>query len=143
VPAPPSALEAATAALARRDRSAADLVAYLERRGSTPEDAAEAVERLEAAGYVDDARYARRRAEVLAERGYGDDGIRCELTREGVGAEESDAAVAELVPERERAVAELRRARSPRAAARRLATKGFSADAIEAAATAVRLEPDA
>jgi regulatory protein len=140
VPPPPSSLETATAALARRDRSAADLVAYLERRGSTPEDAAQTVERLAAAGYVDDARFARRRAETLAERGYGDSGIRFELARVGVGTEEAEAAVAELTPEHERAIAELRRARAPLAAARRLAAKGFSPDAIEAAAASIRLE---
>ena len=60
----PTALEAAAKALARRDRSAADLTAYLERRGTAPEEAGEAVERLQQAGYVDDGRYAARRAEM-------------------------------------------------------------------------------
>src|SRR5205823_10954302 len=88
VTAHPTALEAATKALARRDRSAADLTAYLERRGTGAEDAATAVERLRQAGYVDDARYATARAEVLAERGYGDEAVRFELGRNGLGAVE-------------------------------------------------------
>jgi regulatory protein len=124
--APRSALEVATAALAQRDRSAASLVAYLERRGAAPEDASHAVERLAAAGYVDDARFALRRAEVLAERGQGDEAIRFVLAKDGVGADEIDAALAAL-----------QRAMTPLAGARRLAGKGFSADAIESALAAL------
>jgi len=133
----PTALEAAAKALARRDRSAADLTAYLERRGTAPDDAATAVERLQQAGYVDDGRYATSRAEVLAERGYGDEAVRFELHRDGVAAEEIEAALASLAPERERALAILRRARTPLAAVRRLAGKGFSADVIESALAAL------
>jgi len=135
--APRSALEAATAALAQRDRSAASLVAYLERRGAAPEDASHAVECLAAAGYVDDARFALRRAEVLAQRGQGDEAIRFALAKDGVGAEEMDAALAALAPERERALAALYRAKTPLAGARRLAGKGFSPDAIESALAAL------
>ena len=133
----PTALEAATKALARRDRSAADLTAYLERRGTAAEDAATAVERLRQAGYVDDVRYATARAEVLAERGYGDEAVRFELGRDGLGAAEIEAALAALAPEPERAIAVLRRAKTPLAALRRLAAKGFSADAIESALAAL------
>jgi regulatory protein len=132
-----TALEAATAALARRDRSAADLTAYLERRGTPPEEASRAVARLQEAGYVNDARYATARAAALADRGYGDEGVRLELHRDGVSDDEIEAALAELAPEPERAVAALRRAKTPLAAARRLAGKGFSADAIESALAAL------
>jgi regulatory protein len=133
----PTPLEAAAKALARRDRSAADLTAYLERHGTAPDDAGHAVARLEEAGYVDDARYAARRAEILAGRGYGDDAVRFELERYGVGADEIEAAVASLAPERERALTFLRGAKTPLAAVRRLAGKGFSADALESALAAV------
>lgn len=129
---PPTALEAATAALARRDRPAAGLVAYLERRGVAGDEARAAVARLRDAGYVDDARYAERRAEVLAERGYGDEGIRFELLRDGVAAAEATVAVAALPPERERAAALLREAADPSATARRLLAKGFAPEALEA-----------
>jgi len=135
----PTALEAAAKALARRDRSAADLTAYLERHGTTPEEAGDAVARLRDAGYVDDTRYAARRAEVLAERGYGDEAVRFELERDGVAADEIDAALGALAPERERALGLLAAAKSPQAGLRRLAAKGFGADSLEA--VAARLMP--
>jgi regulatory protein len=135
----PTALEAAAKALARRDRSAADLTAYLESRGTAADEAATAVERLRAAGYVDDARYATTRAEVLAERGYGDEAVRFELERDGLGADEIEAALAALVPERDRALELLRRAKSPLTAIRRLAAKGFGSDSLEAALAEARL----
>ena len=129
----PTALEAAAKALAHRDRSAANLTAYLEQQGTAPEEASRAVERLQQAGYVDDTRYASSRAEALARRGYGDDAVRCDLERDGVCAEDVEAALAALAPERERASSLLRAAKSPAAALRRLASKGFSRDSIEAA----------
>jgi regulatory protein len=135
----PTALEAATKVLARRDRSAADLTAYLERRGTAADEAATAVERLRQAGYVNDARYATARAGVLADRGYGDEAVRFELEREGLAADEIEAALATLAPERERALELLRRAKSPLAAIRRLAAKGFGADSLESALAEARL----
>jgi len=135
----PTALEAATKALARRDRSAADLTAYLERRGTAPEEAGRAVERLREAGYVNDARYALARAEVLAGRGFGDAAVRFVLERDGVAADEVEAALATLIPERERALELLHLAKTPPAAVRRLAAKGFSAESIEAAVAEARL----
>jgi SOS response regulatory protein OraA/RecX len=136
----PTALEVAAKALAHRDRSAANLTAYLERHGAAPDEASRAVTRLQEAGYVDDARYASSRAEALAGRGYGDDGIRFELDRDGVPADDVEAALASLPRERERALSLLGAARTPAAAARRLAAKGFSHDSIEAALAAI---PDA
>ena len=84
------ALELAAAAPARRDYSAAELRAYLERRGVEADDAGDAVERLEAVGYVNDARAAAARAEALAARGYGDAFIRADLERRGVEGEQID-----------------------------------------------------
>jgi regulatory protein len=136
----PTALEAATKALARRDRSAADLTAYLKRRGTAADEAATAVERLRQAGYVNDARYAATRAEVLADRGYGDEAVRFELEQDGLAAEEIEAALETLAPERERALELLRRATSPLGAIRRLAAKGFGADSLEAALAETRLD---
>ena len=73
------ALTAASAALSRRDRSAAGLEAYLGARKIAAADRAQAVETLERLGYVDDARFAADRAAQLARRGFGDEGIRCRL----------------------------------------------------------------
>jgi len=126
-------LELATAALARRDLSAAELRGALERRGVEAEDAAAAVARLEAAGYVDDSRYAAARAEALAARGYGDEGILRDLRRHGVDAAAAAAAIGMLEPEPDRAARLAGRfGRSPRTA-RRLAAKGFAPDVIESA----------
>jgi SOS response regulatory protein OraA/RecX len=136
----PTALEVAAKALAHRDRSAANLTAYLERHGAAPDEASRAVTRLQKAGYVDDGRYASSRAEALARRGYGDEGVRFELERDGVAADDIDAALASLPPERARALGLLSAAKAPTAGARRLAAKGFSHDSIEAALAAL---PDA
>jgi SOS response regulatory protein OraA/RecX len=136
-----TALEAATKALARRDRSAAGLAAYLERKGTDPDDARAAVERLREAGYVNDERYATARAEALADRGYGDEAVRFELEREGLAPDQIAAVLLALPPERERATAFLLKARTPLTGIRRLAAKGFSADALEAAIAAARFEP--
>jgi len=134
------ALGAATRALARRDRSVVGLAEYLARRGVGRAEREQAVERLGAIGYLDDARFAIGRARSLAERGYGDDAVRFELEREGVAVEDSEAAVAALAAERERALSVLRGSRSALAGIRKLAAKGFSADSIEAAAAEARLD---
>ncbi len=127
-----TALEQAAAALARRDRSVGALVAYLEERGVDGTEAAEAVERLRAAGYVDDRRLAGLRAETLAGRGYGDGAIRIDLERHGIGRDLIDEALAGLAAERERAeVLADRDGRTPKTA-RRLAAKGFATDTVSA-----------
>jgi SOS response regulatory protein OraA/RecX len=135
-------LAAATSALTRRDRSVIALAEYLAGRGVGRRERAEAVERLGDLGYVDDARFALRRAESLADRGYGDDAVRFELDREGVAVEEIEAALGALPPERERALEVVRHSRTPLAGIRRLAAKGFSADAIEFAVATARIEDD-
>jgi SOS response regulatory protein OraA/RecX len=127
-----TALEQAVAALARRDRSAGALVAYLEERGVDSAEAAEAVERLRAAGYVDDRRLAGLRAETLAVRGYGDGAIRVDLERHGIGRDLIDDALAGLEAERARAEALAdRNGRTPKTA-RRLVAKGFATDTVSA-----------
>jgi len=66
------ALAAATGALRHRDLSSRALEARLARRSVGPLERAEALQVLERAGVVDDARFAVGRARVLAERGWGD-----------------------------------------------------------------------
>ena len=58
------------------------------------------LDRLEEMGYVDDVRTASARALRLAERGYGDEYIRADLSQRGLPSEE---AIAALDPEHERA----------------------------------------
>jgi regulatory protein len=73
-----------------------ELRALLERRGVAPAAIEEAVAELEAAGLLDDARYARRFAEDKRslER-WGSERIVRDLRRRGVGAELVEAALAE------------------------------------------------
>jgi len=128
-----AALEAAATALARRERSVADLTAQLERRGVPPQARAGAVETMARLGYLDDGRLAATRAASLAARGYGDEAIRLDLEQQGLPAEERASAIAALVPEPERAQAIAATAGATVKTARRLAAKGFSDEAIEAA----------
>jgi regulatory protein len=130
------ALTTATRALVRRERSAASLSAHLEARGVTPRERAEALDVLERAGYVDDARFAALRAATLAARGYGDRAIRFDLERQGVAAGEAEAALAALEPEADRAAALLARRGVSPTALRRLAARGFGENAIESALAA-------
>lgn len=126
------AFDVAVRALGAADRTAAELDARLERKGVPAPDREEALERLGRLGYLDDGRVARNRAEQLAARGSGDALVRDDLGRRGVGADEIEAALAELEPEPERAarlVAE--RGLNPKTA-RYLASRGFAGETIAA-----------
>jgi len=126
-------LEEAARALARRDRSAAELASHLERHGVAEAEARNTIERLEAAGYVDDGRFAVHRAAVLAGRGWGDEAIRYELEQRSLGAEAVEAALAALEPEPARARRLVERLGRGASVARRLAAKGFAEESIDAA----------
>ena len=124
----PDAVETALRALRFRDRTTAELDARLEQRGVGEADREETLERI---GYVDDERFARSRAERLAERGSGDALIRDDLERRGVAAETVAAVLAGIAPERER-VARIVEQRGPgMKTARYLAARGFDEDALE------------
>ena len=125
------AVDRAVRALARRDHSSASLDAKLERAGLSEEARAEALERLERAGYVDDARFARDRADHLAGKGYGDDWIREDLDAQGVPPEAIGPALADLAPERERATEQAGRLGGGLRAARTLQRRGFSEGSLE------------
>ena len=127
------AQEIAVRALRARDRSSAAVGRRLARASVAPDVRAETLELLARNGLVDDARFAVRRAEALAERGYGDIAIEADLEREQISAEERADALAALRPELERAEAVIaRRGEGPRTA-RFLAGKGFGEDAVAAA----------
>jgi SOS response regulatory protein OraA/RecX len=126
------ALRVAGRALRSRDLSRQALADRLERAAVPPAAAEESLEVLSRAGYLDDARAARTRAQALAERGYGDAAIRHRLAEEGLEDYTKDA-IAELEPELRRAEAILvRRGTGPRTA-RYVAARGFGEDVIEAA----------
>jgi regulatory protein len=131
VPERPDAVEQALRALRHRDRSIAELDARLARRGVGDAEREQTLETLERIGYVDDERFARTRAEQLADRGSGDALIRHDLEQRGVPAELVEAAIDVLEPERERArrLVETRGA-TPKTA-RYLASRGFGEEALE------------
>ena len=127
----PDAVETALRALRFRDRTTAELNARLEQRGVGEAEREQALETLERIGYVNDERFARSRAERLAERGSGDALIRDDLERRGVAAETVDAVLGGIAPERER-IARIVEQRGPGVkTARYLAARGFDEDALE------------
>ena len=133
----PSPVDLAARALARRDRSEADLRRILRRKGVSEAEASEAVASLRDAGAVDDDRFARGAAEALASRGFGDRAIVLRLQRDGVERELALEAVSALEPEPERATRLVgRRGASPRTA-RWLVSRGFGRDSIDVALPAI------
>jgi regulatory protein len=126
------ALAVAKRALARREHSRRSLRVRLLRAGVGENDADQAVDELLRAGLLDDARYARERARVLAERGKGDAAIRFDLFGAGVEAEQVEEALAALEPERERAAMLVVRRGATPATARLLAGRGFDEEVVAA-----------
>jgi regulatory protein len=89
------AFELAVRALGRRERSRAELEAWLGERGVGEPEVEATVLRLEELGELDDARFARRYAEDKRElSGWGAERIRGALLERGVPPEHIEAAVA-------------------------------------------------
>jgi regulatory protein len=126
------ALAVATRALARREHSRRSLRERLLRAQVSAGEADEVVEELLRLGLLDDGRFARERARVLAERGKGDAAIRSDLEQAGVEAAEIGAALAGLGPEPERAARLVARRGATLATARLLASRGFDEDVVAA-----------
>jgi regulatory protein len=124
-----AALGDALRALRYRDLSKRRLDERLQARGAGEDARAAALETLERAGLVDDARVAAGRARSLADRGYGDAAIRHALEAEHVDASLIEEAVTSLEPEHERAARLLGLTPDPKAL-RRLAAKGFDPDLL-------------
>jgi SOS response regulatory protein OraA/RecX len=129
------ALGTALRALGHRELSRRRLEERLERRGARADARSEALDALEHAGLVDDARFAATRAGSLAARGYGDEAIRVALEREGVGPEQAAEALADLEPEAERVERLMQRRSADARTARWLAARGFAAETVEDALT--------
>jgi regulatory protein len=124
------AFDQAVRALRHADRSRAELDERLARKGVPAAERAEALERLEQLGYLEDGRVARVRAEQLAGRGSGDALIRHDLERRGIGAETIEEALAALEPERERAARVVAQRGGGARTARYLASRGFAYEAV-------------
>ena len=125
------AVETALRALRSRDRSTAELDARLASKGVGETEREQVLETLERIGYVDDERFARTRAERLADRGSGDALIRHDLETRGVAPDVVETALAGLEPERERAARIVARRGRSLTTARYLASRGFGEDALE------------
>jgi len=125
------ALAHAARALGPRERSRLALEERLARAGVPAATREEALETLERVGLVDDARTAVRRAEALAERGFGDVAIRYDLEQEGIAPELVEEALARLDPERERARALVERRGADVRTGRWLSARGFDPATVE------------
>ena len=121
------AISRAARALARRDLPERAVEERLDRAGFVASERAEAVRALGRAGAIDDERYARGRAESLAERGWGDAAIRWQLERVGVDSATVGAAVQALEPEALRARELVQRRGATTAVARLARTAGLRA----------------
>jgi SOS response regulatory protein OraA/RecX len=137
----PSAVDVAARALERRDRCAADLLHILNRKGVSPEEAADAVATLRERGVVDDERFASAAARSLANRGYGDRAIAFRLQREGVDREVTAEAISHLELESERAVRFVERRGHSERTARWLLARGFARDSVEHGIAAIADTP--
>lgn len=90
----------AARALREKERSRAELAAWLRKRGIEEGDVEEALTRLEEIGELDDARFARRYAEDKRElSGWGAERIREALEARGVGSAAVEAAVEDSADE--------------------------------------------
>lgn len=103
----PSAWDAALRLLGVRARSRAEIAERLARRGFDTEAIDDVLNRLESSGLIDDGQFAHEWARSRhAHSGRGRLALRRELRAKGVADETIDAALAEIEPEDERAVAE-------------------------------------
>jgi regulatory protein len=93
-------------AVGYRDRTVAELRTFLERKRVEPDAIADAVAELTAAGFLDDARFARRFAEDKRElERWGNERIARELHRRGIAPDLIDRVVADRGREAELATA--------------------------------------
>jgi regulatory protein len=129
------AKELALRALRHRDRSRRDLDRRLERAGIPAREREQALDGLAEAGLLSDERFAEARARALADRSAGDELIRLDLARHGIGGEVVASVLADLPPETERAERAFERRGGDEKALRYLAAKGFSTETLEAVDT--------
>jgi regulatory protein len=93
-------------AVGYRDRTVAELRTFLERKRVEPEAIADAVDELTAAGFLDDARYARRFAEDKRElERWGSERIARDLHRRGIAPDLIEQAVSDRSRDAELATA--------------------------------------
>jgi regulatory protein len=123
------AYELALEALGRKERSTAELAAWLRDRGVPEQDADSAIARLTEIGELDDERFARRYADDKRElAGWGSERIRDALLARGLAPEDIEAALArDSEPDQVRRATEflVRRARPLDSDAARASALGY------------------
>lgn len=141
-PAPRTAAADALGLLARREHSAQELAAKLDRRGHSAAQAKTAIEQLQSRDWQSDVRFAQALARRRAGQGYGPLRIRAELKSHGLESATIEGALGELeVDWQAQARAQLRRhggagVASPAGRARLAAfllRRGFDAATVRAA----------
>lgn len=145
----PSPTQRALGLLVRREHSRRELTRKLEARGVEPEAARTTIDKLNAAGWQDDARFAEQLVRSRAGAGHGPLRIRAELGTHGLAREAIAIAMdgydgdwldnaRDLVRRRFGAIATADRAARHKAA-ELLLRRGFSSDHVRAA---TRFDPD-
>lgn len=136
-PQKPDALTQATRLLASTDKTRAQLAAVLGRRGFTSNEIDEALQRVRALGYLDDARVAQRKARADLVAGWAGDALLSRLLAAGVEEPVASAAVKEMIAEAgwsalaaARSLVQRRKLAGAKAA-RFLASRGFDEDVVE------------
>jgi SOS response regulatory protein OraA/RecX len=134
------AIAAASRSLAASDRSQRALERRLAQAGHSAAAREDAIATLERAGLIDDTRLAKSRADLLAQRGYGDTAIRADLRRRLIPDAATAEAVAGLEPEQDRAARLLEGQPVTPRHLRRLAGRGFSRETLEEVAASFAQE---
>lgn len=145
----PTPTQRALGLLVRREHSERELTRKLRARGIAGEDANAAVEKLKAAGWQDDARFAENLVRNRAAAGFGPLRIRAELGTHGLDREAVTTAmegfdgdwneIARDLVKRRFGTAEAQDRAQQRKAAELLIRRGFGGDQIRAA---TRFDPD-
>lgn len=136
-PLKPDALTQATRLLASTDKSRAQLVEALRRRGYPPAEIDEATARAQALGYLDDGRFAHKKAQAELRAGWAGEALLARLTGAGLDQALARTAVQAAIAEARWVALEAARglmaARklSGAKAARFLASRGFEEDVVE------------
>lgn len=133
----PDALTQATRLLAATDKSRAQLLEALRKRGYEEGEAEDAAARAQALGYLDDGRVARKKAQAELRAGWAGEALLARLTLAGLEEPLARAAVQEAIseagwsaPEAARALIAGRKLFGAKAA-RFLASRGFEEDVVE------------
>ena len=133
----PDALTQITRLLAATDKTRAQLVAALERRGHSQAEVETAVDRAQALGYLDDNRVAHRKARAELQAGWAGEALLGRLLASGLEESTARAAVKEAIAESGwnalKAARELVASRKIEGAkaARFLASRGYEEDLVE------------